>query len=128
MPSINNIVERHAEEAAFLWSLRQTAVGAPHFTLTNLVELDQRLEANLDGLRIAETSGCEVCKKSLLGNKEAGEVFTAGVLAFEHAQGDRVQEILKEINTGSPQVTRGAVSALGWLRFELAEKVIRQLL
>ncbi|MCR1764356.1 hypothetical protein NAG16_14970, partial [Pseudomonas aeruginosa] len=48
--SIAAIVDQHAEEAAFLALLRDYAVRAPHYDLEELAELDQRIEAHLDGL------------------------------------------------------------------------------
>jgi hypothetical protein len=57
VPVIPTIIEQHAEEAAFLWLLRDAAVRAPHYSLKNLADLDNRVEAHLDGLRIAGLEG-----------------------------------------------------------------------
>ena len=54
---IESIVTQHAEEAAFLWLLREGAVDAPHYSLKDLVEHDSRVEAHLDGLRVAGEAG-----------------------------------------------------------------------
>ena len=40
------VVEQHAEEAAFLWILREGAVHAPHYALKDLRKLDLRVEAH----------------------------------------------------------------------------------
>ena len=50
---IPHIIDQHAEEAAFLWLLRSNAVSAPHYDLDDLSGLDERVEAHIDGLRIA---------------------------------------------------------------------------
>jgi hypothetical protein len=47
---IESIVEQHAEEAAFLWLLRDAAVRAPHYSLKDLADIDERVEAHIDGL------------------------------------------------------------------------------
>src|SRR5690242_4412825 len=47
----DRVVGRHADEASFLWLLRDGAVRAPHYTLRDLARLDERVEAHLDGLR-----------------------------------------------------------------------------
>jgi uncharacterized protein (TIGR02270 family) len=83
MPIIRTKVEQHAEEAAFLWRLRDAAVQAPHYTLKDLAELDDRVEAHLDGLRVAGDEGWEISLEGLR-YEEHGEVFAASVLAFEH--------------------------------------------
>lgn len=57
---IRHIVSQHVEEAAFLWLLRDSAVGQPHYSIDDLENLDRRIEAHLDGLRIAGNEGWEV--------------------------------------------------------------------
>ena len=82
MAIIPVIVEQHAEDASFLWLLRDSAVLEPHYDLSDLTHLDDRTEAQIDGLRIADDEGWEICREAMeIG--ETGEIFTAGVLAFE---------------------------------------------
>jgi hypothetical protein len=64
-PIIESIVTQHAEEAAFSWLLRDSATREPHNTLKGLAKLDGRMEAHLDGLRIAGEPGWEICKEAL---------------------------------------------------------------
>ena len=40
---IESIVEQHAEEAAFLWILRDAAVQASHYSLNDMADLDKRV-------------------------------------------------------------------------------------
>jgi uncharacterized protein (TIGR02270 family) len=122
---IESVVSRHAEEAAFLWLLRDRAVGQPHSLLAQVAALDDRLEAHLDGLRVAGDPGWGLCRAGL-EEGDAGEVFAAALLAFESGKDDRVQEVLK-FGTKSPKVSRGLVSALGWIPYEEAEKHIQRL-
>ena len=79
---IEDVITQHAEEGAFLWLLRSQVVNAPHYSLAGLAYLDGRVDAHLDGLRIAGDAGWEICKETL-SQEEAGEVFAAAVLAFE---------------------------------------------
>ena len=55
--ALRAVVSQHVESAAFLWLLRDAAVWSPHYTLRDLEQLDERIEAHLDGLRIAEDAG-----------------------------------------------------------------------
>ena len=112
------VVEQHAEEAAFLWLLRDDAVRAPNYNLQDLADLDERVEANIDGLRVAGDVGWEYCEKGL-EKEEPGEVFAAGVIAFEGNDESRIQKVL-EIACSAPELGRALVSALGWLTFEQA--------
>lgn len=60
-----DIVTQQAKEAGFQWLLRDRAVHAPHFSLEDLAKLDGRVEANIDGLRIAGEAGWEMCKDAI---------------------------------------------------------------
>jgi uncharacterized protein (TIGR02270 family) len=123
---VQKVIEQHAEEAAFQWLLRNNAVGAPHYSLRDLAKLDSRVDAHIDGLRIASTSGWDICKAALV-HAEAGEVFTAAILAIESK--DKSQfEVVLEVGSSSPELFRGLVSALGWLPYQQVERHIKQFL
>ena len=49
----SNVIEEHAEKAAIQWSFRDAAVNGHDHDLDDLADLDERIEAHLDGLRIA---------------------------------------------------------------------------
>ena len=125
MGAVLGILSQHSDQACFLWGSRRGAVGAPHYSLADLAKLDRRVDAHIDGLRIAEDEGWELCRKEL-DWKEAGEVFAAAVLAFESGADERIAEVLK-IGAASPELSRGIVSALGWLDYQQAEPHIKKL-
>lgn len=110
---IPEIIDQHAEESAFLWLLRRAAVGAPHYNLSDLRNLDQRVEAHIDGLRIAGDMGWKVCKQNL-DLQESGEIFTAAVLAYESNDIDRLQAV-HSIVEATPDTVSALVSAIGWV-------------
>jgi hypothetical protein len=64
---IAEIVSQHAEEAAFLWLLRSNAICQPHYALKDLAKLDGRVEAHLDGLRVAACTMFAEAKDSRAG-------------------------------------------------------------
>ena len=107
------------EEASFLWILRDDAVRAPNYSVKDLADLDERVEANLDGLRVAGQFGWKTCEEAL-DVKEPGEVFTAGVLAFESGDNNCIQKVL-EIGCTSAELERALISALGWISFDQIE-------
>lgn len=110
---IPHIIDQHAEEAAFLWLLRNNAVSDPHYDLEALADLDERAEAHLDGLRIAGDYGWEVCKANL-DFKENGELFVATVLALESQSTEKLKTVY-DVLTENPELQNGFVSALGWV-------------
>jgi uncharacterized protein (TIGR02270 family) len=127
MPPLPTILSQHAEEAAFHWLLHDDAVRSPHYRIWELAKLDDRLEAHIDGLRVAAEFGWEIVKAALESNAEAGEVFTAGVLSFETGDPEKIQQVL-EMGTANPQASRGLISALGWLPPERAGNYFKTLL
>ena len=126
MAPVPIILSQHAENAAFLWHLRSRAIHQPHYSLTDLAKLDLRVDANLDGLRIAGEAGWQISMEAL-AEGEAGEVFAAAVLAFESGDSDRIETVQK-VGTTSPALLDGLVSALGWVGFPQTQPFIRQYL
>lgn len=120
---ISDIVCQHAEEASFLWLLREAAAGQPHYSLRDLAELDDRLDAHIDALRISGEAGWEICQESF-GMEEAGEVFVAAIVAFHGGRQQQIQAVL-EIGAADAGLARGLVSAFGWLGWQLTDKYIR---
>ena len=124
--SLSLVIEQHAEEASFLANLRDAAVHAPHYDLEQLGTLDNRLDAHLDGLRIASHDGLETLL-SQLGPHTLGEMFACGVLAFESANG-KVLLRLSEHLRSAVETERGYRMALGWLDWERVSPWIDRML
>ncbi|MET0065407.1 MAG: TIGR02270 family protein [Candidatus Thiodiazotropha sp.] len=110
---LQNIVSQHAEESAFLWLLRDDAVTAPHYRLDDLIHLESRIDAHLDGIKVAGSAGWDHCVEQL-GFSEKGEVFTAAYTALDSAIEAGLAPVL-EVLRQAPEATRGLVSALGWV-------------
>jgi len=126
MAIILRIVERHAEDAAFLWTLRDRHASGKTFRLWDLARLDRRLDAHLDGLRIAGEDGWTLCSEALV-HRANGEVFAAAVTAFESGRPHRIDTIF-DLVADRPDLARGLISALGWTTAEVARRQIGQLL
>ena len=77
---IEDIVEQHVDEAAFLWSRRDAAVTSPFHTLQSLAELDQRVEAQINSLRDAGQAGWKHSVKAI-NDADGATIFPAAVLA-----------------------------------------------
>jgi len=122
----DDVVSRHAEEAAFLWTLRSRAVTEPHYGLKELARLDERIEAHVSGLRVSPDEGWRHCQKNLALNG-AGELFAASVLAFWAGDRGRMREVLFT-GCAAPGGTSGLISALGWLEHESVFSWIARLL
>ncbi len=120
------IISEFAAESAFLWFIRTKAVIKPHYSLADVSILDERLEAHIDGLRVADEAGWQSCKKNF-GSTEPENYFAPSVLAFESDVADRIQEVFDEIGE-SREKAHAVISALAWIPFEQAEPHLNSLL
>ena len=124
-PVIQSIVSQFAEEASFLWLLRDAAVRAPPYTLRDLARLDERIDAHLDGLLVAGGAGWQVCVDELSWS-EPGEVFAAAAIAFSSDDVARMQPVL-DVARKSPELARAMIAALGFLPHKQVMSRIEQL-
>lgn len=109
---VESIIVQHADEAAFLWQLRRTAVTSPRYVLRDIAEIDERIAAHIDGLRIAGEMGWQVCK-SQLATGESGEMFAAMTVALTLEHSDAFEELIEHAER-IPGTRDGLVAALGW--------------
>jgi uncharacterized protein (TIGR02270 family) len=109
--SLTPIVAEHAEEASFLWLQRASAVHAPNYSPQQFADLDERLTAHIDGLRVAGDEGWK-CAAVALDNGGPDDFFPAAVLAMERP--DAAFDALIERAGRAMEAVPGLVSALGW--------------
>lgn len=126
MSAYIGIYERYADDAAFLWHLRSLVVDQPHYTFRDLIGLDQRIQAHLDGLMTAPADAWKICGQAM-SIQEPGEVFTAAVLAFRSLDVGKIQAVV-ESGLGCSTASRGLISALGWLPGWLCHSWIKKFL
>lgn len=119
-------IDKFADEAAYLWCLRARVVKAPHFTLADLARLDERLEAHVDGLRVAEAGGWPGYREAL-PCEGPGNLFAPALLALESGTEDRLKAVLDTVES-EPANAPGLISALAWLPFAQVQAPIRELL
>jgi len=119
------IIERHLEDAAFLAQLRRRVCTAPDWSLRNLVDLDDRLEANLDGLRVAGEHGRIVAESKLSAGPD--ELFVSGVLAVESRDRGRMTQLVRE-GAKSPEALDAVISSFGRVAPVFLQGTIKDLL
>lgn len=107
-----DLCEQHAEDASFLWLLRDQAVYSPNYTAYELAALDERIEAHLDGLRIGEDIGWAACKENLAW-KDPGEVFTGTAVAFNTGKKQNIDAVL-DVGAQNLILSRGVISGVAW--------------
>ncbi|MDH5326833.1 MAG: TIGR02270 family protein [Gammaproteobacteria bacterium] len=118
--------EQFAEGSSFLWLLRELALRSPNYNIHDLAELDERIEAHLDGLRAAGTIAWEICEEELAW-EEAGEVFTAAAVAYS-IQDDKAIDRVLQVATQSVVLSKGMSSALAWMGKEASMPYIESMI
>ncbi len=106
------IIDDHIGESSFLWIQRSNAIQSPNYSPQQFSDLDERLAAHIDGLRVAGEEGWQLAE-SLLENEGPEDFFPAAVLAIEAAD-DRFDNLVERTKS-APEVIPGLVSALGWV-------------
>jgi len=96
-PILENIVRQHAEMAAFLWNVYDENLlnpdKNPDMDEERIMRLVERLEAHLDGLRVAGSEGRRIAEERYRDFPEVGELFVMRMLTPE-AQELRVSNLV----------------------------------
>ena len=121
-----HLYDQYADDAAFLWLLRSNAINQPNYNLHDLRELDERIDAQLNGLMTAPEDSWKICESSL-ALQQAGEIFVANVLAFRSLDVRKIQ-IAIEAGLSEPNAFKGLVSAMAWLPGRLVHSWIKKFL
>lgn len=84
IPILEDIVRRHAEEAAHLWALYDFHLlnpdDNPDMDEERLDRLIDRLDAHLDGVRVAGEAGKAIAQERHADFPEVGELFVLRML------------------------------------------------
>lgn len=126
MNAYKEIYEQFVEESSFLWGLRSVAIEEPNQTLSDIQELEQRIDAQIDGIMSSIEDAWEICLESL-ASEGPGEVFTASVVAFKSHDMSKIQKAI-EAGLSNETTLHGLVSALGWLPEKLVHPWIKKFL
>ncbi|MDG4888086.1 HEAT repeat domain-containing protein [Mesorhizobium sp. WSM4887] len=112
-PIVAGIVRQHAEQAAFFWAKRDTLMQADPPNLAVVAMVDGRLEANLDGLRIAGSAAWPIVVAAYEDFPDKGELFLYAWMAIEQSESRRLAEAV-ELGRQSEDDACGLIGALAW--------------
>ncbi|WP_348984123.1 HEAT repeat domain-containing protein [Mesorhizobium mediterraneum] len=110
---VPDIVRQHVEQAAFLWAQRDMLAAEEPPDEKVIADVDRRLEANLDALRIAGPAAWPFIIAAYEDFPEKGELFLYGWVAIEQTDGRRILQAVELARTREDEA-RGLVGALAW--------------
>ncbi|RWP24103.1 MAG: hypothetical protein EOR01_05545 [Mesorhizobium sp.] len=121
---VSHVVRQHVEQAAFFWAQRDTLLEDDPPDLDVVAGVDKRLEANLDGLRIAGPSAWPFIVAAYEDFPEKGELFLFGWMAIELNDSRRIAEVV-ELGRHSEDDACGLVGALAWHQPAIIAPLVR---
>lgn len=107
-----SIYQEHRDEAAALYDLRTRYLDDVTVPLDFLAEVDQRLEAHLDGIVLGGVEARAVCAEA--GAGEPGLVNLAARGLIRSQQREPFLELIETVDLGDPALRRGLADALEW--------------
>src|SRR5438067_9661211 len=140
LPILPDILEEHLGEFEFLWDQRRDALRSPRYTPRELVELEDRIEAHVQGLLAGGEQTAALVRPGL-GGDELWPAFAAAYVlsrlggraavwdAFARAQGGRLAGIrqalcylpIEDVRTPLRQIVAGSTAAPAEVRAAAAE-------
>ena len=125
-PVIASVLEQHADEVSMLFELREHVADARDLTLGTLAEIDSRVDAHLDGLRIAGKEGLQRLAPGIAA-ADPGSIFAVAELSFEAADADHLKLALDSARAQETAVL-AVISALAWAPRDIAGSTASELL
>jgi len=113
-PTIESIVEQHIENAAFCWSRLQSGQWSPLYNKKTLQQYQRRLNANLEGIRLAGPAAIELSLAKAERWKTPDEIFVAMYVLLQNIDNDSIApkiEGIEKLLTANPSAVLGASSA-----------------
>jgi len=108
------VVREHVEMAAFQWAQRDTLLHEDLPDMEVVGSIDQRLEANLDGIRIAGAAAWPFIIDAFESYPEKGELFVTAVHAIEAEDAKRIEQAVCFARVAEDGA-RGLCGAFEWL-------------
>jgi hypothetical protein len=142
-PAIHRtIVRRHAEDAAFYWARRREACRSSQHDRASIGRLEALLEANLEGLRVAddesgpEAAGWLASWRRSQAWRSADEAFVSAMAAIRRGGGSPTAAELRQLcdlacdqfdalaSGQQPHLVRGIASAAAWSPWPLVATLV----
>lgn len=121
-----HISEQFVVDTSFLWLLRSMSVKQPHYYLSDISELEKRINANIEGLMCNFELAWDICLEEL-SFEQAGEAFTATIIAFRSREVNKIKLVIDHAFVND-ETFKGVVSAMAWLPKNLTDEWLQRFL
>ena len=122
---IVNILEEHFEELEFLWGQRQAALRSPEYTARELAELEERIEAHVQGLLVGGDATSPLVEEGLTADDPLVAFAAAYTLLRLNREAAAERVIQALLQADGPQL-KGVRHALCHGPIELVLDQLRQ--
>ena len=109
---IADLLQVHLEDLAFLWGQRREALGSRKHTLREYGELNERIEAHLQGLLVAEPAALVGWLQPRLAGSDRDEVFAAAYALLRLAEPAATHVVVVEFSRAAGPALDGLRDAL----------------
>lgn len=111
---IADLLEIHAQDLAFLWGERRDALNSARHTLREYAELNERIEAHVQGLLVAGPEALLEMLRPLLAAPDRDEAFAAAYALLRLAQPEPTRAVVAEFSRANGAALAGMRDALGF--------------
>lgn len=111
---IAGLLEVHFEDLAFLWGQRRGALGSRKHTLREFGELNERIEAHIQGLLVAGADALTSMLQPRLATPERDEAFAAACAMLRRAEPASTHSVIVEFSRAAGTTLAGLRDALGF--------------
>ena len=109
---IADLLQIHFEDLAFLWGQRRGALGSRRHTLREYGELNERIEAHLQGLLVASPVELTAMMRPRLNGIERDEVFAAACALLRLSDAPATHAVVVEFSRAAGPALAGLRDAL----------------
>lgn len=112
LATIPAMVDQHAEDAAFLWSRRRREINGPLLDEIDIGRIDQRLDANLEGLFASGEVAWASASARFSDYPEAPELFVMACLALHWGLEKPIAEVIESASALGETGIKGISGAI----------------
>lgn len=110
---IPQLLDIHAEDLAFLWGQRRAALDSPEHSLRDIAQLNERIEAHIQGLLVAPVGALGPRLEATIARGDRDEVFASAIAALRCDDAAATRLVVTEFSRAGGPALLGLRDAMG---------------